>query len=86
MWWKFIQAVRRGEYKLSTTTWITAIGAVLYTLTPVDFIPEIMLGPFGLIDDIGFWAFAFTLVNREKTAWETQLRDHDYVDVTPRTP
>jgi uncharacterized membrane protein YkvA (DUF1232 family) len=27
--------------------------AVLYVLSPIDFIPEIALGPFGLVDDIG---------------------------------
>ena len=27
--------------------------ALLYVVSPVDFIPELLLGPFGVVDDIG---------------------------------
>lgn len=32
--------------------------ALLYILSPVDIAPEILLGPFGLVDDIGVAIFA----------------------------
>ncbi len=70
MWWRFAQAVRRGEHKLSVTTWLTAITAVLYTLLPVDLIPELFLGPFGFIDDLGLWGVVVMLATREKQQWE----------------
>ena len=33
--------------------WTFAIFAGVYCLSPVDIIPEIVAGPFGLIDDVG---------------------------------
>jgi len=34
------------------------IGAFLYFLLPIDFIPEILFGPFGYIDDVLVLIFA----------------------------
>lgn len=79
MWWKFLRAVRRGEHKLSPVTWMTAIAAVLYTVTPVDLIPEIVFGPFGFVDDLGFWGVVVMLATREKNAWEAARRHHAVV-------
>lgn len=28
------------------------IGAILYVISPIDFLPELFLGPIGLIDDV----------------------------------
>ena len=33
--------------------WTFAVFAGVYCLSPVDVIPEIVAGPFGLIDDVG---------------------------------
>ncbi len=33
------------------TRWLIIILTVLYFFMPIDFIPEVFLGPFGLIDD-----------------------------------
>ena len=44
-WWNFIKAVFRGEHKLAPTTWIAAVVTVIYTISPLDFIPELFLGP-----------------------------------------
>ncbi|WP_084038881.1 YkvA family protein [Demequina sp. NBRC 110053] len=85
MWWKFFQAVRRGEHKLAPTTWLTAVAAVIYTLSPVDLIPELLLGPLGFIDDLGLWGVVVMLATREKNEWEARLSQQaSYVDVTPR--
>ncbi|GIG53922.1 YkvA family protein [Demequina activiva] len=83
MWWKFFQAVRRGEYRLAPMTWLTAIGAAIYTIMPVDLIPELFFGPFGFVDDLGLWGVFVMLATREKNQWEAQLHQQDYVDVTP---
>ncbi len=32
---------------------LLAVGCVIYVLSPIDFIPEIALGPLGAIDDVG---------------------------------
>lgn len=33
--------------------WTLAIFCTLYCISPVDIVPEAMLGPFGIVDDIG---------------------------------
>ena len=51
---------RRG---LSATEWVALIVAVVYVLSPVDVIPEVLLGPLGLTDD----AVAFAII--AKLGW-----------------
>jgi len=36
----------------------------IYIISPVDLMPEIVLGPFGIIDDAGVLGFMFFLVKR----------------------
>lgn len=88
-WGEFFKAIRRGDHKLAPMTWVTAIGALVYTISPLDFIPEIVLGPLGLLDDAGIWGIAIALAVREKNRWEAQLTatgqapsdDTDIIDV-----
>lgn len=40
---------RRG---LSAAEWVALVVAVVYILSPVDVIPEVLLGPLGLTDDV----------------------------------
>lgn len=55
---------------------------VIYILSPLDFIPEIALGPMGLIDDAGVLAFMLFLI---KKLWG--LRDEKHiVDVPENYP
>ena len=35
--------------------------AGLYLLSPIDLVPEILLGPFGLVDDLGALIYILTL-------------------------
>lgn len=42
----------------NTITIITIVLCGLYILSPIDFIPEILVGPFGLVDDFIAGAFA----------------------------
>ncbi|WP_062299914.1 DUF1232 domain-containing protein [Demequina maris] len=80
MWIRFLKAVRTGEHRLAPMTWIAAAGAVLYTLWPLDLIPELVLGPLGLVDDAGLWGILIVLVTREKQRFEATLRA-DAIDV-----
>lgn len=75
MWWRFFTAVRNGEHRFAPMTWVAAIGAVIYTLVPVDIIPELILGPLGFVDDVGLWGVIVVLVAREKAQWEARLKD-----------
>ncbi|AWB88713.1 DUF1232 domain-containing protein [Salinibacterium hongtaonis] len=72
--WRFLNAVRRGEHRVSPTTWIAAIAAAVYAISPIDLIPELLLGPLGFADDIGVLGILAVLVARERRRWQEQLR------------
>lgn len=38
---------------------------IFYIISPLDFLPEMFLGPFGLIDDVGALLLAFMLNSKE---------------------
>ena len=83
-WWKFFKAVRTGQYKLAPTTWLAFVGTIIYTFWPLDFLPDYILGPLGMIDDLGVWAVMATFVTREKNKSEVQLeREGVIIDVEP---
>jgi uncharacterized membrane protein YkvA (DUF1232 family) len=69
-WWSFIRAVMRREHSLAPTTWVAFVVTVIYTISPLDFIPELFFGPFGLADDLGVWGIFLVLASREKVRWE----------------
>jgi uncharacterized membrane protein YkvA (DUF1232 family) len=48
---------------LTKFQWFTLTLAALYIVMPVDFIPELLTGPFGLVDD----AAAFAAMARRTT-------------------
>lgn len=84
MWWRFFTAVRTGQYKVAPMTWLAFAGTLAYTLWPLDFIPDFILGPVGLVDDLGVWAVFLTLATREKQKWQAQMeRDGVIIDVEP---
>lgn len=87
-WAAFFKAVRRGEYKLNPLSWATLVGALILAVSPVDIIPEALLGPLGLADDAGYLAVAFATLMSEKNRFAAQLgkkpsrqADADIIDV-----
>jgi uncharacterized membrane protein YkvA (DUF1232 family) len=40
-------------FLLPIAGWSVAIFCGIYAISPVDIVPEALLGPFGLIDDVG---------------------------------
>ena len=47
------EGVSRGtRRRLSTRAWLTIAVCVLYVVSPLDVLPEALLGPFGLPDDV----------------------------------
>ena len=81
-WWSFIKAVFHGQHKLAPMTWVMAVVTVVYTLSPIDLIPEIILGPLGLADDLGMWAILIGLAAKEKSRFEVAMYGGEYVKAT----
>jgi uncharacterized membrane protein YkvA (DUF1232 family) len=73
MWLKFLKAIKAGEHRVAPTTWIVAAAAVVYTISPIDLIPELVFGPFGFADDAGVWAILAALFFREQRRWQAGL-------------
>ena len=47
------EAAKRGTRGgLPTRAWLTIAACILYIASPVDLLPEALLGPFGLSDDL----------------------------------
>jgi uncharacterized membrane protein YkvA (DUF1232 family) len=73
MWGKFAKAVLSGEYKLSPWSIVAAVGTILYTISPIDLIPELFVGPLGYIDDIGLWGVLFAILRWELGRFEKSV-------------
>jgi uncharacterized membrane protein YkvA (DUF1232 family) len=71
--WKFLTAIKKKEHRVAPTTWAAAIAAVVYTVAPVDLIPELVLGPLGFTDDLGVWSIFAVLFVREQRRWQSGL-------------
>ena len=41
------------DFLMPIIGWIVAIFCGIYCISPIDIVPEAVLGPFGLIDDLG---------------------------------
>lgn len=62
---RLIRAYGKGEYrKVSWKTMVLVVGAVLYLVSPVDVIPDFILGS-GLVDDATVLAFVYRKVHKE---------------------
>ncbi|GAA1975863.1 YkvA family protein [Microbacterium pumilum] len=74
MWWSFLKAIKTREHRVAPTTWVAAVAALVYTVVPIDLIPELVLGPLGLVDDVGIWGIFAVLIVREQRRWQASLR------------
>lgn len=67
MWMEFLKAIKNGDFKVNPMTWFSIAGAVIYTIVPIDLIPDPLIAVFGLgaIDDLGLWGIVGVFVARE---------------------
>ncbi len=75
MWFRFVKAIFKGEWKISPLSWIAAIGTVIYVVSPIDFVPEAFLPLIGYVDDLGVVGVMVLLATRERSQWTSSLRD-----------
>ncbi|WP_231689580.1 YkvA family protein [Bacillus sp. FJAT-27245] len=70
------KAWAKGEYKdVSKGTILAVIGAIIYFVSPVDIIPDFLLG-IGLIDDAAVLAFTWNRLSKDLekfTAWKNTI-------------
>lgn len=71
---RMIKMWRRGEYKMKFTDILLPALALLYVISPIDLIPDFVLG-IGALDDLAILALAIPLLMKEVDKfllWESQ--------------
>lgn len=75
---RLIRSYAKGDYRqVSMQSMVVAVGAVLYVVSPIDVIPDFILGG-GLLDDASVLAFAYSKIRHEVDAfleWEQTQGD-----------
>ncbi len=62
--WSYLNDIIKGDYKdYSTGSLSLAIAAILYVVSPLDVIPDLL--PFGFLDDISIITWAMAQLNSE---------------------
>lgn len=72
-WFRFVRAVLRGEHRIAPMGWVSLAAVLIYTVSPIDLVPEFFLPIVGYIDDVGLWGFFLIFVTREKNRWDASL-------------
>lgn len=74
---------KSGEYSgLSKLNIGLYIAGVLYVLSPLDFIPEMLLSVIGLADDVGVVAFVIFSLRKELKKFKLWELEQSYTEVT----
>jgi uncharacterized membrane protein YkvA (DUF1232 family) len=61
---RMLRDTARGRYRPSTMTVVSAVAVILYILSPIDLIPDFILG-IGLLDDAAFFMWMLKKIRGE---------------------
>ena len=65
LFFELVIAYSKGEYKnISTSTLITIIGAILYFVSPLDLVPDFIIG-LGILDDAAVIGYTVKKISAE---------------------
>ncbi|TKD68692.1 YkvA family protein [Pseudalkalibacillus hwajinpoensis] len=74
---RLVQEVRKGSYRdISKKSVIMIVGALLYFISPIDAVPDLLAGV-GLLDDVAVIGFVASQLKQELEKfreWETGIR------------
>lgn len=79
---RMIKSWRKGEYKMKVTDILLPALALLYVISPIDLIPDFVLG-IGALDDLAILAFAIPMLLKEVDKfllWESQRKNPNVID------
>ncbi|MED1469770.1 YkvA family protein [Bacillus salipaludis] len=67
---ELIKAYSKGDYRnISKSTMATVIGAILYFVSPIDMIPDFIVG-LGIVDDAAVIGYTFKKISGELAEFE----------------
>lgn len=74
--YRMFKSWRAGEYKMKFTDIILPALALIYVISPIDLIPDFVLG-IGALDDLAILALAIPMLMKEVDKfllWEMQIK------------
>ena len=80
---RMLRAWTKGAYRPATSTIVSAVAVVLYLLSPIDLIPDFLLG-IGWLDDASFFVWVLGKIRGELDRFV--LWERDGADDVPATP
>lgn len=73
----FVKAYSNGEYRqVSKGTILTVIGAIIYFVSPLDLVPDFIVG-LGILDDAAVIGFAIKRISVELEEFKTWKHQHN---------
>ncbi|MBH0154857.1 MULTISPECIES: YkvA family protein [Fictibacillus] len=84
---RMVKSYKRGDYRdVSKKSLVLVVAGLLYFVSPIDAVPDFLIGA-GLLDDATVLAFIFSTLSTEISAfqtWEEEKEEEDkYVKPTP---
>ncbi len=84
---RMVKSYKRGDYRdVSKKSLVLVVAGLLYFVSPIDAVPDFLIGA-GLLDDATVLAFIFSTLSSEISAfqaWEEEKEEEDkYVKPTP---
>ena len=74
-----LMAILRGKYKMPWNTLLWAILCLIYFVSPIDALPDVLL-PLGIADDGAFIIFVLTLLHKDLTNFrQSQLAQKNVI-------
>lgn len=78
LFFDLVRSYSKGEYRnISKSTIITIIGAILYFISPIDLIPDFIIG-LGIMDDAAVIGFTMKKVSKEIDEYTVWKKSHNY--------
>ncbi|MGM0805900.1 MAG: YkvA family protein [Bacillota bacterium] len=84
---RMVKSYKRGDYRdVSKKSLLLVVAGLLYFVSPIDAVPDFLIGA-GLLDDATVLAFIFSTLSTEIEAfqtWEEEKEEEDkYIKPTP---
>jgi uncharacterized membrane protein YkvA (DUF1232 family) len=71
---KMIKAAFSGKFKIKKRNMLITIAGLIYVISPLDFIPELILGPLGLVDDAAILVFVYKRITGELERFRSEAK------------
>lgn len=83
LFFELVKAYSKGEYKnVSRSTILTVIGTLLYFVSPLDLVPDFILG-LGILDDAALIGYSVKKISTELDAFKKWKRSNTFAQENP---